>query len=43
MIVDDRGNLLWFRPTEQAPFDLQLQTYMGKPVLTWWEGEDAGG
>ncbi len=41
MIVDSRGGLVWFLPktaTSVAPFDLQVQTYRGKPVLTWWEG-----
>ncbi|MFZ1925757.1 MAG: arylsulfotransferase family protein [Solirubrobacteraceae bacterium] len=39
-IYDDAGNLVWFDPmppgTEAA--NLQVQTYEGKQVLTWWQG-----
>ncbi|HWX87551.1 MAG TPA: arylsulfotransferase family protein, partial [Solirubrobacteraceae bacterium] len=40
MIVDSSGNLVWFDP---LPFgteatNLQVQSYEGKPVLTWWQG-----
>jgi hypothetical protein len=40
MLVDRLGRLVWFKPAAQGqkPFDLKLQTYQGKPVLTWWEG-----
>ncbi len=41
MILDGGGDLVWFRPlpaAANAPFDLQVQTYQGRPVLTWWEG-----
>jgi hypothetical protein len=40
MLVDRLGRLVWFKPaaTGQKPFDLKVQTYQGKPVLTWWEG-----
>jgi arylsulfotransferase ASST len=40
MIVDDLGRLVWFRrlPDGQAAADLRVQTYRGKPVLTWWQG-----
>ncbi len=41
MIVDRRGSLIWFDPipgprTDAA--DLNVQTYRGQPVLTWWQG-----
>jgi hypothetical protein len=40
MIVDGRGNVVWFnqltRPDVAA--NLQIQRYEGKPVLTWWQG-----
>jgi ABC-type amino acid transport substrate-binding protein len=40
MIFDDTGNLVWFEPlhagTEAA--NLKVQSYEGKPVLTWWQG-----
>jgi hypothetical protein len=39
MLVDRLGRLVWFEPAAQGkPFDLKLQTYNGKPALTWWEG-----
>ena len=39
MLVDRQGRLVWFEPaTAGKPFDLKLQTYNGKPALTWWEG-----
>lgn len=41
MIVDARGRIVWFSPTtktDSARFDLQVQEYKGKPVLTWWQG-----
>jgi hypothetical protein len=40
MISDASGQLVWFHPvpgTDQA-FDFRAQRYLGKPVLTWWEG-----
>jgi arylsulfotransferase ASST len=39
MIVDDRGNLVWFRRTKKVAINFDRQIYRGKPVLTWWEGE----
>jgi hypothetical protein len=40
MIFDNAGNLVWFLPlhgsTEAA--NLRVQSYEGKPVLTWWQG-----
>jgi Arylsulfotransferase (ASST) len=40
MIVDGRGNLVWFK--QLAPPDvaanLRVQTYRGRKVLTWWQG-----
>jgi Arylsulfotransferase (ASST) len=41
MILDDRGEVVWFRPTQQAnlsSMDFKVQHYKGEPVLTWWEG-----
>jgi hypothetical protein len=40
MLVDRLGRLVWFEPAAlgQKPFDLKVQTYQGKPALTWWEG-----
>ena len=39
-ILDDAGQPVWFDPVavpDQAA-DFRVQTYAGKPVLTWWEG-----
>lgn len=40
MIFDSAGNLVWFQPlpggTEAA--NLKVQSYEGRPVLTWWQG-----
>jgi hypothetical protein len=40
MIVDGNGNLVWFLPEQQSiAFNLQVQQYQGRPVLTWFEGQ----
>ena len=39
-ILDSGGQAVWFDPVA-APdqvTDFRVQTYRGKPVLTWWEG-----
>jgi hypothetical protein len=43
MILDERGELVWFRPLgdDQQAFDFRVQEYRGKPVLTWWQGRMA--
>ncbi|MGI8714733.1 MAG: arylsulfotransferase family protein [Solirubrobacteraceae bacterium] len=35
------GGLLWFYPAPKNAYitDFREQTYAGKPVLTWWQGE----
>jgi hypothetical protein len=41
MIVDEDGQLVWFRPApgeERDIMDFKVQRYKGEPVLTWWEG-----
>src|SRR5918998_2720589 len=41
MILDDSGQVVWFRPlsgTNGRAHDLKVQTYRGKPVLTWMDG-----
>jgi Arylsulfotransferase (ASST) len=39
MIVDDGGELVWFKPTEpNTVMNLRVAQYKGEPVLTWWEG-----
>jgi hypothetical protein len=39
MIVDRQGRLVWFKPTSEAPFDFNTQSYQGNAVLTWWQGD----
>jgi hypothetical protein len=45
MILDPSGNLVWFRPVPAGDMaaDLRVQTYRGKPVLTWWQGYSGAG
>ena len=40
MIVDDRGEVVWFRPLQGKygrAHDLKVQSYRGKSVLTWMD------
>lgn len=43
MILDDSGRIVWFHPVNTGPraaskaTDLQVQSYRGEPVLTWWQ------
>jgi hypothetical protein len=36
-IVTERGRPVWFRPGSEAS-DFRVQSYLGKPVLTWYQG-----
>jgi hypothetical protein len=40
MILDPDGSLVWFHavPKGQVVSDFKVQRYLGKPVLTWFEG-----
>jgi hypothetical protein len=40
MIVDQSGNLVWFKalPAGQSATNFEVQSYQGKPVLSWWQG-----
>ncbi len=40
LVVDDRGEPVWFRPVPlgQVATDVRVQSYRGRPVLTWWQG-----
>jgi Arylsulfotransferase (ASST) len=41
MIVDGAGSLVWFKPLPADVFatNFRVQEYLGKPVLTWWQGD----
>ncbi|HEY1524248.1 MAG TPA: arylsulfotransferase family protein [Solirubrobacteraceae bacterium] len=43
MILDGRGRLLWFESRGQPTYNLQVEKYLGRPVLTWWQGVWLGG
>ncbi|HYM45271.1 MAG TPA: arylsulfotransferase family protein [Solirubrobacteraceae bacterium] len=40
MIVEQSGSLVWFHPLPpgEKATNFQVQSYQGKPVLTWWQG-----
>ncbi|MDL4774226.1 MULTISPECIES: arylsulfotransferase family protein [Thermomonosporaceae] len=40
-IVDGKGRPVWFRPIPAGEIatDLRVQTYQGRKVITWWQGE----
>ena len=37
-IDDQDGNLVYYDPTSANTDDFRVQTYQGKPALTWWQG-----
>jgi hypothetical protein len=41
LIASGHGGLIWFHQAPAGDFDadLQVQSYQGQPVLTWWQGE----
>jgi hypothetical protein len=45
LIVGDDGQPVWFSPLRdgQRATDFRVQTYAGRPVLTWWQGRTSGG
>ncbi len=44
-LIGPGGGLIWFDPVAQndAATDFREQLYQGKPVLTWWQGNEAAG
>ncbi|MCW3020552.1 MAG: hypothetical protein JWN10_2860 [Solirubrobacterales bacterium] len=44
-ILGTNGQPVWFQavPQGDAATDFRTQTYLGRPVLTWWQGTEAGG
>lgn len=43
MLIDRQGRLVWYHPGPDSTFDVQVQTYKGKRVLTRWHGALTGG
>lgn len=45
MIVGPEGDLVWFHPVASGDIaaDFRVQSYLGKPVLTWWQGYTGAG
>ncbi len=45
LIADDLGQPVWFQPREPGTkvFDVNVQSYRGRPVLTYWQGSFAAG
>jgi len=39
-IISNTGKVIWFHrlPAHELASDFRAQTYLGKPVLTWWQG-----
>jgi Arylsulfotransferase (ASST) len=37
LMAERGGDVAWFRPQTQV-WDFNVQSYKGKPVLTWWHG-----
>lgn len=44
-IIGPRGGLIWFDPLpkDYAATDFRVQSYRGRPVLTWWQGNETAG
>jgi hypothetical protein len=40
MIAEQNGALVWFHPLprDETATNFQVQSYEGRPVLTWWQG-----
>jgi hypothetical protein len=43
MILNSQGQLVWFHRVPHVAFNLEVQSYHGHPVLTWWQGQYGGG
>ncbi len=44
-IIGPNGELIWFNPVpkDYAATDFRVQSYGGRPVLTWWQGNESAG
>ncbi len=45
LIFDEQGRIVWFHPLPPGfkTYDFRTATYLGKPVLTWWQGQKPQG
>ncbi|MGH2844371.1 MAG: arylsulfotransferase family protein [Solirubrobacteraceae bacterium] len=49
LIIDQEGQVVWFAPLSPQPtigaraFNVRVQSYQGKPALTWFEGSVVDG
>jgi len=43
LIMNDAGEPVWMEPTGAGVMDLRVQTFEGRPVLTFWTGTGIGG
>ncbi len=43
MVLSGAGQLVWFKPSTVLATNLQVQTYRGERVLTYWEGAEGAG
>src|SRR2546423_1588193 len=45
MIINGRGDLVWFKRLSgnDSAMDFRVQTYQGRRVLTWWQGNVSAG
>jgi hypothetical protein len=41
LILDPNGAVVWFKPlpAERFATNLRVQEYLGRPALTWWQGD----
>ncbi len=41
MILDPAGGVVWFKPLPRytSATNFKVQEYLGRPVLTWWQGD----
>ena len=42
LIADSAGNSLWSSAGAKSYANMRLQTYQGRPVITWWESHSTG-
>jgi len=42
-LMDTQANPVWFLASSRDTYDLQQETYQGKPVLLWYQGPPESG